>query len=85
MKERLIITLVFIVFMISIVSSSYKCADDTTLLEDIGSLKLGEIDHINGINNDNRIENLRLLCPNCNSQEPTFCRGRKGLGASMVI
>jgi len=30
------------------------------------------LDHINGINNDNRIENLRLLCPNCNSQTGTF-------------
>ena len=30
------------------------------------------LDHINGINNDNRIENLRFLCPNCNSQTPTF-------------
>lgn len=30
------------------------------------------LDHINGINNDNRIENLRLLCPNCHSQTPTF-------------
>lgn len=30
------------------------------------------LDHINGIYNDNRLENLRLLCPNCNSQTPTF-------------
>lgn len=30
------------------------------------------LDHINGVNNDNRVENLRLLCPNCNSQTPTF-------------
>lgn len=30
------------------------------------------IDHINGTNNDNRIENLRMLCPNCNSQQDTF-------------
>jgi len=30
------------------------------------------LDHINGHNNDHRLENLRLLCPNCNSQMPTF-------------
>jgi 5-methylcytosine-specific restriction endonuclease McrA len=33
------------------------------------------LDHINGVNNDNRLENLRFLCPNCNSQQDTFCRG----------
>ena len=36
------------------------------------------LDHINGVNDDYRLENLRLLCPNCNSQTPTFCRGRRG-------
>jgi len=30
------------------------------------------LDHINGINNDNRIENLRFLCPNCHSQTETY-------------
>ena|ERR1035437_2569729 len=31
-----------------------------------------QLDHINGINNDNRLENLRFLCPNCHSQQETF-------------
>ena len=31
-----------------------------------------QLDHINGVNNDHRIENLRLLCPNCHSQTETF-------------
>ena len=29
------------------------------------------LDHINGVNNDNRLENLRFVCPNCNYQLPT--------------
>ena len=30
------------------------------------------LDHENGINNDHRLSNIRLLCPNCHSQTPTF-------------
>lgn len=33
------------------------------------------LDHINGIYNDNRFENLRILCPNCNATTETFCKG----------
>jgi Zn finger protein HypA/HybF involved in hydrogenase expression len=32
-----------------------------------------QLDHINGNRKDNRLENLRWLCPNCHSQTSTFC------------
>jgi hypothetical protein len=34
-----------------------------------------ELDHVNGDRTDNRLENLRLLCPNCHALTPTY-RGR---------
>lgn len=37
-----------------------------------GEILVMQLDHINGKNTDNRIENLRLLCPNCHSQTATF-------------
>ena len=40
------------------------------------------INHINGINNDNRIENLRFLCSNCDSQLPTYKNRRGSNGKS---
>ena len=30
------------------------------------------LDHINGINHDNKLENLRFLCPNCHSQTHNY-------------
>lgn len=35
-----------------------------------------ELDHINGDSTDNRIENLRILCPNCHALTDTY-RGKK--------
>lgn len=43
-----------------------------------GSPLLPILDHTNGNSRDNRPENLRLLCPNCDSQLPT--RGGKNKG-----
>lgn len=51
----------------------YKCALCGNIGEWQGQLLTLQIDHINGIRNDNRKENLRWLCPNCHSQTETFC------------
>jgi hypothetical protein len=37
-----------------------------------------QLDHINGVHLDHRIQNLRLLCPNCHSQTETFAGRNKG-------
>lgn len=34
-----------------------------------------ELDHVDGNNGNNTLNNLKILCPNCHSQTPTF-RGR---------
>ena len=31
------------------------------------------LDHKNGVNNDNRIDNLQIVCPNCNATLDTHC------------
>lgn len=37
-----------------------------------------QMDHIDGNSDNNSPENLRLLCPNCHAQTPTFTRRNKG-------
>lgn len=45
-----------------------KCGQDENWNGDKMSLIL---DHINGINDDHRLINLRIVCPNCNATLPT--------------
>lgn len=55
-----------------------SCAICNILPEWNGKKLVLQMDHINGIHNDNRLENLRLLCPNCHSQTETFsCKRNK--------
>ena len=50
----------------------YKCLICDNRGEWLNTKLVLQLDHINGKNDDNRIENLRLLCPNCHSQTSTF-------------
>lgn len=59
----------------------YKCAICGCTEWNGKTLSL-ELDHINGINNDNRLENLRFLCPNCHSQTSTYGSRNKQINES---
>lgn len=50
----------------------YQC-DCCGISEWQGKELVLQLDHINGDNHDNRLENLHWLCPNCHSQTDTFC------------
>lgn len=51
----------------------YKCAECGRGPEWRGKTMALELDHINGVFNDHRLENLRFLCPNCHAITDTYC------------
>lgn len=55
-----------------------KCRDCGLTDEWNGKTLVLQLEHINGESNDNRLENLCWLCPNCHSQTPTYTgRGKR--------
>lgn len=63
----------------------YECSECSLPPKWNGKVLSLQLDHINGVNNDNRIENLRFLCPNCHSQTETFAhKNRKNYKKSEI-
>ena len=53
----------------------YKCVSCSIFEWNNKEISL-QLDHIDGNNHNHKLENLRLLCPNCHSQTDTWC-GKK--------
>lgn len=53
-----------------------KCSECGQLPEWNGKPLTLQIDHINGIRDDNTLSNLRILCSHCHSQNETYCGKR---------
>lgn len=61
----------------------YRCDNENCQFYEGGLVWNGQelrmiLDHANGNSNDNRAENLRYLCPNCDAQLPTRGGSNRG-------
>lgn len=52
----------------------YRCNS----VEWFGQINHLQLEHINGIRNDNRLKNLTILCANCHSLTDTYCSKNRG-------
>jgi|APGre2960657404_1045060.scaffolds.fasta_scaffold240080_1 5-methylcytosine-specific restriction endonuclease McrA len=61
----------------------YKC--EICGISDHNSLPITlQVDHVNGLANNNKLDNLRLLCPNCHSQTEFWGARNKGQGRAFL-
>ena len=58
-----------------------NCGLDAWLQNDVPL----ELDHVNGDHNDNRLRNLRLLCPNCHAQTENYRVKKPGAKSAVDV
>lgn len=63
--------------------TDYKCVDCGNEGVHNGKKLVLHLDHIDGNRFNNSFDNLRLLCPNCHTQTPTYCRKKPRLNVAI--